>query len=150
MGRVLYDFLKRTSFLSRLEREGSIDSEIKVQNISRFFDKIKEFVDLVQNESARAFVEYLEMMRGVGDDPATVGFDPDLDAVNVMTVHSAKGLEFPVVFLVNLVADRFPSPLVSLSDLLRFRSVLLDRCVAVARFTLGDDVSDLACLAVIG
>jgi len=109
VGRVLYDFLKGTGYLSRLEREGSIDSEIKVQNISRFFDKIKEFVDLVQNESTRAFIDYLEIMRGVGDDPATVEFDPDLDAVNVMTVHSAKGLEFPVVFLVNLVADRFPS-----------------------------------------
>jgi len=109
VGWVLYKFLKDTGYLSRLEREGSIDSEIKVQNISRFFDKIKEFVDLVQNESTRAFVDYLETMRGVGDDPATVEFDPDLDAVNVMTIHSAKGLEFPVVFLVNLVADRFPS-----------------------------------------
>ena len=109
VGRVLYDFLKRTGYLSRLEREGSVEAEIKVKNISRFFDKIKEFVDLVQNESARAFVDYLETMRGVGDDPATVEFDPDLDAVSVMTVHSAKGLEFPVVFLVNLVSDRFPS-----------------------------------------
>ncbi|MBI2598778.1 PD-(D/E)XK nuclease family protein [Candidatus Curtissbacteria bacterium] len=36
-------------------------------------------------------------------------FDPELDAVNVMTVHGAKGLEFPVVFMVNLVADRFPT-----------------------------------------
>ncbi len=109
VGRVLYDFLKRVSYLSRLEKEGSVESEIKIQNISRFFDKIKEFVDLVQNESTRAFIDYLETMRSVGDDPATVEFDPDLDAVNVMTVHSAKGLEFPVVFLVNLVADKFPS-----------------------------------------
>jgi DNA helicase-2/ATP-dependent DNA helicase PcrA len=109
VGRVLYDFLKKTGYLSRLEREGSVESEIKIQNISRFFDKIKEFVDLVQNESARAFVDYLETMRGVGDDPATVEFDPDLDAVNIMTVHSAKGLEFPIVFMVNLVSDRFPS-----------------------------------------
>lgn len=108
-GRVLYDFLKRTDYLSRLEREGGAEAEIKIQNIARFFDKIKEFVDLVQNESARAFIDYLETMRGAGDDPATVEFDPDLDAVNVMTVHSAKGLEFPVVFMVNLVAERFPS-----------------------------------------
>ena len=33
----------------------------------------------------------------------------ELNAVNIMTVHSAKGLEFPVVFLVNLVSDRFPT-----------------------------------------
>ena len=109
VGRVLYEFLKGTGYLARLEREGSVESEIKIQNISRFFDKIKEFVDLVQNESSRAFIDYLETMRNVGDDQSTVQFDPDLDAVNVMTVHSAKGLEFPVVFLVNLVADKFPS-----------------------------------------
>jgi len=47
--------------------------------------------------------------RGAGDDPATIEFDPELDAVNVMTVHGAKGLEFRVVFLVNLVSDHFPT-----------------------------------------
>ncbi len=109
VGRILYDFLKATGYLSRLEREGGAEAEIKIQNIARFFDKIREFVGVAQNESVRAFVDYLETLRGAGDDPATVEFDPDLDAVNVMTVHSAKGLEFPVVFMVNLVADRFPS-----------------------------------------
>src|SRR4029077_3560035 len=44
-----------------------------------------------------------------GDDPATADPDPDVDAVHVMTVHKAKGLEFPVVFLPGLVADRFPA-----------------------------------------
>jgi DNA helicase-2/ATP-dependent DNA helicase PcrA len=44
-----------------------------------------------------------------GDDPAVAEADPDLDAVQVLTVHKAKGLEFPVVFLVRLVSDRFPS-----------------------------------------
>src|SRR5690606_29520961 len=33
----------------------------------------------------------------------------EYDAVNILTVHSAKGLEFPVVYLANLVSDRFPS-----------------------------------------
>ncbi len=108
-GRVLYDFIKKSSFLNRLEKEGEAEATAKIQNIAKFFDKIKEFIDLAQNESTSQFVEYLETMRQAGDDPATSGFDPDLDAVNVMTVHSAKGLEFPVVFLVNLVADRFPS-----------------------------------------
>lgn len=109
VGRVIYNFLQKTGYLTRLEREGSVEAEIKVQNIAKFFDKVKEFVDLVQNESTLAFVDYLKTMREAGDDPATIELDPDLDAVNIMTVHSAKGLEFPVVFLVNLVSDRFPS-----------------------------------------
>ena len=43
-----------------------------------------------------------------GDDPASAEPDPDLDAVAVLTVHKAKGLEFPVVILPGLVAGRFP------------------------------------------
>jgi len=109
VGQVLYSFLKKTSYLADLEQEESVEAEIKIQNIARFFDKIKEFVDLAGNATVRNFVEWLEVMRAVGDDPATVEFDPDLDAVNVMTVHAAKGLEFKAVFLVNLVSDRFPT-----------------------------------------
>ena len=45
-----------------------------------------------------------------GDDPPTVEADLDSDAVNVLTVHKAKGLEFRVVFLVSLVQGRFPWP----------------------------------------
>ena len=108
-GKVLYDFLKRTDYLTRLDKSGEVEGQIKIQNIAKFFDKIKEFETVAKIESAGQFVEYLEALRQAGDDPATVEFDPDLDAVNVMTVHGAKGLEFPVVFLVNLVADRFPT-----------------------------------------
>lgn len=108
-GRVLYDFLKRIGYLSKLERKEGIEGQIKIQNIAKFFDKIKEFSDVARVETTVQFVEYLDAVRGAGDDPATVEFDPDLDAVNVMTVHGAKGLEFPVVFLVNLVSDRFPT-----------------------------------------
>ncbi len=108
VGRVIYKFLEKTGYLKRLEREGSVTSLIKIQNIAKFFDKVREFIDLVQNESVKAFVDYLETMRSVGDDPSTADFDPELDAVSVLTVHAAKGLEFPVVFMVGLVSDRFP------------------------------------------
>jgi DNA helicase-2/ATP-dependent DNA helicase PcrA len=109
VGKVLYEFIKQTGYLQKLEKEGSSTAESKIQNIAKFFDKIKEFIDLSQSETTRAFVDYLEIMRNAGEDPATAPFDPDLDAVNVMTVHAAKGLEFKVVFMVGLVDDRFPS-----------------------------------------
>ena len=108
-GKVLYDYLKRTGYLTRLDRKGQIEGQIKIQNIAKFFDKIKEFEQVAKNDSVPQFIDYLEALRSAGDDPATVEFDPDLDAVNVMTVHGAKGLEFPIVFMVNLVSDRFPS-----------------------------------------
>jgi len=111
VGKVTYDFLQRTGYLKKLEKRGGVDEQIKIQNIAKFFDKIKEFTDITKGESVHQFVTYLEAVRGAGDDPATVEFDPDLDAVNVMTVHGAKGLEFSVVFLVNLVSDHFPTRL---------------------------------------
>ena len=48
------------------------------------------------------------LLRDAGDDPAVAEADPDDDAVHVLTVHKAKGLEFPVVFLVDCVEQKFP------------------------------------------
>ena len=109
VGKVTYDFLKRTGYLKKLEKQGNVESQIKIQNIAKFFEKIKEFSDVSRVETVNQFVDYLETIRSAGEDPATVEFDPDLDAVNVMTVHGAKGLEFSVVFMVNLVSDHFPT-----------------------------------------
>ena len=109
VGKVLYDFCQKSNYLTRLDKEGGVENQIKIQNIAKFFDKIKEFEQISNVSGASQFVDYLEAIRAAGDDPATVEFDPDLDSVNVMTVHGAKGLEFPVVFIVNLVSDRFPT-----------------------------------------
>lgn len=109
VGQILYYFLERSKYLARLEKEASVESEIKIQNIAKFFDKIKEFINLSSSETTRAFVDYLETIRIAGDDPSVSDYDPDVEAVNVMTVHAAKGLEFKVVFMVGLVSDRFPS-----------------------------------------
>jgi len=56
-----------------------------------------------------SILENLELILQVGDDIATSDIDPDLDAINILTVHAAKGLEWPVVFIANCVADRFPT-----------------------------------------
>jgi len=109
IGKVLYQFLEDSEYLKRLEREDSAESEQKIQNIAKFFEKIAAFSKLASDESVKNFVSYLEVIRSAGEDSETAEIDPDLDAVNVLTVHAAKGLEFKVVFLANLVFDRFPS-----------------------------------------
>ena len=109
VGRVLYEFLKSSGYLSRLEQIGGVEAQTKIQNIAKFFDKIREFSDVTSLDSVRNFMDWLGTMRDAGDDPATSAFDPDTDAVNIMTIHAAKGLEFKAVFLVNLVSGRFPS-----------------------------------------
>lgn len=54
-------------------------------------------------------MRYLEELGEAGDDPSAADVDPDLDAVALLTIHQAKGLEFPVVFAANLVEGRFPA-----------------------------------------
>lgn len=55
-------------------------------------------------------MEWIDLVTEIGEAPISYQHDyVKENAVNIMTVHSAKGLEFPVVFLVNLVNERFPS-----------------------------------------
>src|SRR4029077_4502585 len=55
------------------------------------------------------FVQYLDLLLDAGDDPPAAEFEAEADAVHILTIHKAKGSEFPVVFMVGLVSDRFPS-----------------------------------------
>src|SRR5581483_85083 len=109
-GQILYYFLVDSKLFESLQSITSAAEERKVQNIAKFFDRIKKFE--MEREDANVFtlVEWLMLMLQMGDSPSAADIDMrEKDAVNILTVHSSKGLEFKVVFIVNLVADRFPS-----------------------------------------
>ncbi|HKX18405.1 MAG TPA: UvrD-helicase domain-containing protein [bacterium] len=109
-GRVLYEYaVSRTGYVQRLAASEEPGDAHKVANIARFFNLVGRYGDTAKVDRVPAFVEYLELLIEAGDDPATAESDADTDAVRVLTIHKAKGLEFPVVFLVSLVADKFPS-----------------------------------------
>ena len=107
-GAVVYAFLERSGTLKSLVSPLTPEAEVRVKNIRLFFDKIKGFSELVENDSLRSFARYLDLLAEVGDNPATSEAELDEDAIHVLTVHKAKGLEFEAVFLVGLVEDRFP------------------------------------------
>ena len=107
-GRVLYEFLQKTGYLKRLVEKSSARSEAKIRNIALFFQKVKNFSELTEHDNLWSFAKHLELLQEVGDNPSTAEAELDEDAVNILTVHKAKGLEFPVVFMVSLIADRFP------------------------------------------
>ncbi len=107
-GRVLYSFLERTGYLKSLVEGGRLQDELKLKNIRLFFDKVKNFSQLSKEDSIYAFADYLDLLQEVGDNPATAEAELEEDAVQVLTVHKAKGLEFTIVFMVGLIADRFP------------------------------------------
>jgi DNA helicase-2/ATP-dependent DNA helicase PcrA len=107
-GEVLYRFLQSSGMLAALSRDASAAGEARIKNVARFFDIVKAYGDVAVHDRVPAFVEHLDLLREAGDDPAVAEADPDEDAVHVLTVHKAKGLEFPVVFIVGCAEDRFP------------------------------------------
>ncbi|OGC05380.1 hypothetical protein A2230_02655 [candidate division WOR-1 bacterium RIFOXYA2_FULL_36_21] len=107
-GEVLYKFLKRSGYLKELTAYESLESENKVKNLATFFDKVRAFKEIAEIDRVSEFVRYLNVLKEAGENPEVATVDTEVDAVNILTVHRSKGLEFPVVFLVSLVVDRFP------------------------------------------
>lgn len=109
-GQILYFFLEDTGMIKHiLEYKFPID-ERKAINITKFFNKLKTYEADHEDASVTAVLDWILLSMELGESPRASDTDwTDNDAVNILTVHSAKGLEFPVVLLVNLVSQRFPS-----------------------------------------
>ena len=110
-GQLVYQFLVESGHLNKLLQgaNSNAEDESKIQNISQFFEQVKGFDLVSTDKSIHNFYLNLDQLLEAGENPATAEIDPDLMAVNILTVHKAKGLEFEAVFLVNLVNECFPS-----------------------------------------
>lgn len=109
-GQILYDFLKESGLLETFLTVNSQEEELRVQNVAKFFDRIKAYEAETTDASVFAVVEWIDLSMQIGESPLAATADwAENDAVNIITIHSSKGLEFPVVFITNLVTQRFPS-----------------------------------------
>lgn len=109
-GQILYYFLVDSKLYQTLLHTKSVEEEKRVQNIAKFFDRIKKFETERSDANIFTLADWLLLMIQMEDSPTAADIDiRDRNAVNILTVHSSKGLEFKVVFLINLVLDRFPS-----------------------------------------
>ncbi len=108
-GELLYRFLRGSGLLARLVGTDTPGAEEALQNIARLFEIVRSQSALLTDDRAIFVARHLATLIEAGDDPATAELDPDADAVAVLTIHKAKGLEFPVVFLPGMVVGRFPS-----------------------------------------
>ena len=107
-GELLYQFLIDSGWLARMSKAATARDEAEVQNISKFFRRVQDASKALRYDNVREFVNHLDALIDAGDDPAVAEADVETPAVRVLTVHKAKGLEFPVVFLVTLAQDKFP------------------------------------------
>ena len=109
-GQLLFYFLADTGMMKNiLDYSAPIDEKI-ANNISKFFSKLKTYETDHSDAGVPAVLDWIELSMELGESP--LSNDSDWTAnneVNILSVHGAKGLEFPVVFLVNLVSARFPT-----------------------------------------
>ncbi|MFC1663314.1 ATP-dependent helicase [Patescibacteria group bacterium] len=105
-GHILYQFLTKTNLIDTLRKQKK-DNEIL--NISKFVKYAYTFEQNNQDASVQNFVRELSLLIEMGEDPAPAAVEQGPEAVKIMTVHGAKGLEFDHVFLPQLVDRRFPS-----------------------------------------
>ncbi len=110
---LVYELINEIDYLEKFVREENLENQLSLKNLDLFLEKIKRFeIDFNQSKKELPtlieFMNYTEAMLEAGENPAQAEIE-DIDTINLLTVHSSKGLEFPVVFMVNLVSTRFPS-----------------------------------------
>lgn len=107
---VLYEFLRKSGTLAELGKRAASHVLERVAIIKRFLDDVAEFEQRHAGTTVQDFLRYHELRLESGDAGSLSGTsEPDVDAVRIMTVHGAKGLEFSHVFIVQLVDRRFPT-----------------------------------------
>lgn len=110
-GQMLYYFLQDSGLLAKMGEVKTAEEERQVKNIARFFEKLRQYELDHEDSSPEAVLSWINLSLSLGESPLASEVDwGEENRVNLLTVHSAKGLEFPVVFLVNLAANRFPLP----------------------------------------
>ena len=107
---LLQEVIETTGYVRELEAEGTDEAEARIENIDELISKA---VDYAEGEEAPTLNGFLENVALVADIDS---FDENSDYVVLMTLHSAKGLEFPNVYLAGLEDGLFPSYMSIMSD----------------------------------
>ena len=111
---LMENILSETGYEAELKMEDTDEANARLENINEFFNKIVDYEDKCKQAGKENNLdEFLEEIALVADID---NFDENENYVVLMTVHSAKGLEFPKVFLCGMEDGLFPSKMTLLSD----------------------------------
>jgi DNA helicase-2/ATP-dependent DNA helicase PcrA len=103
---LLEKILEKSRYIAELEAEKTIESQARIENIEEFFSVIEDFEETWQRQEGQSQLQaFLESITLVTD------FDKMQEGTNVLTLmslHTAKGLEFPIVYMVGMEEGIFP------------------------------------------
>ena len=95
--------VRRTGYLQELEQENTDEALMRIENIDEFITKAAEYEKTALEPSLSGFLEELALVADIDN------YSEEDDTIVLMTLHSAKGLEFPYVFMVGMEEGLFPS-----------------------------------------
>ena len=111
---ILEEVIRLTGYVTELEAEGTEEADARIENIDELISKTESYQEAMEEQGQPATLSgFLEEIALIADIDSV---DPDQDYVLLMTLHSAKGLEFPRVFLVGMEDGIFPSYMSIVSD----------------------------------
>ena len=99
---ILKEIIEKTKLFEEYEKEGEVDAKTRKDNIEEL---VSMAVDLQQNEGIVSPADFLEYTSLITDTDVS---DDSAEQITLMTVHAAKGLEYPYVFIVGLEEGLFP------------------------------------------
>jgi DNA helicase II / ATP-dependent DNA helicase PcrA len=103
------EVLKLTGYRRELELEKTLEADARIENLDEFLSVTTEFDRKHEVTEEGRLIEFLSEVALIADSEQTDGTEEAVDTMKLMTLHAAKGLEFPVVFLVGLEDGVFPS-----------------------------------------
>ncbi|HIW83652.1 MAG TPA: DNA helicase PcrA [Candidatus Dorea gallistercoris] len=111
---LVQEILDETGYIESLQAEGEEEAEARIENIDELRNKIAAYEEMCQEQdepaSLSGFLEEVALVADIDD------LDENSDYVVLMTLHSAKGLEFPHVYLAGMEDGLFPSYMTITSD----------------------------------
>ena len=102
VSELIKEVINKTGYLESLKLENTVESETRIQNIDELINEAVEFENEAAEPTLREFLEGITLSSDIDN------MEDNQDSVTLMTLHSAKGLEFSVVFLVGMEEGVFP------------------------------------------
>jgi DNA helicase-2/ATP-dependent DNA helicase PcrA len=99
---LIVELLDTTGYLADLKNEGTIEAQSRMENLQELVSAAREFLERSEDRSLQAFLDSVALIADIDEMSEGTG------AVTLMTLHSAKGLEFPVVFITGMEEGVFP------------------------------------------